>query len=79
MQLNYTVDYQTQNAASLLNQSLLNMTKNTVDDSATIKVITIVSLIYLPGSFVAVNTPLPCFRQLPKTWHGIRTSHVECI
>lgn len=39
--------------AAELNETLLNLTYNTVDDSATIKIITIFSLIFLPGSFIA--------------------------
>lgn len=33
------------------------LTQNTVDDSAVVSVITVVSAIYLPGSFVAVSNP----------------------
>ena len=35
---------------------LKNLTENTVDDSAIVRIITIISAIYLPGSFVGVST-----------------------
>lgn len=35
---------------------MLNLTKDTVDDSATVRVVTVVSLIFLPASFVAVSS-----------------------
>lgn len=34
---------------------LKDLTENTVDDSAIVKIITIISAIYLPGSFVGVS------------------------
>lgn len=36
-------------------EKLKILTESTVDDSATVKIITIVSAFYLPGSFVAVS------------------------
>lgn len=33
---------------------MLLLTHDTVDDSATVKVVTLVTLLYLPASFVAV-------------------------
>ena len=36
-------------------QQLRDLTQDTVDDSATVRIITIVSAFYLPGSFVAVS------------------------
>ena len=38
-----------------LTQDMKNLTQDTVDDSATVKIITFVSAIYLPGSFVGVS------------------------
>jgi hypothetical protein len=38
-------------------EKLKILTESTVDDSATVKIITIVSAFYLPGSFVAVSHP----------------------
>jgi hypothetical protein len=35
---------------------MLSLTKDTVDDSATVRVVTLVTLIYLPASFVTVST-----------------------
>jgi len=43
---------------------MLALTQETVDDNATVRVITIFSLIYLPASFVAVSpksVPLSVF------------------
>ncbi|KAH8592626.1 hypothetical protein B0O99DRAFT_653773 [Bisporella sp. PMI_857] len=36
-----------------INRGIWNLTKDTVDDSATVRLVTIVTLIYLPASFVA--------------------------
>ena len=34
---------------------MVGLTKDTVEDSATVRVVTIVTLIYLPASFVSVS------------------------
>ena len=44
-----------QNVAAAINDSLLDLTEKTVSDSTTVKWITLLSLIYLPGSFVGVG------------------------
>jgi hypothetical protein len=36
-------------------ERLKNLTESTVDDSATVRVISIVSAVYLPGSFIGVS------------------------
>jgi hypothetical protein len=38
-----------------MTEQLKNLTQDTVDDSATVRIITYVSAFYLPGSFVAVS------------------------
>ena len=38
-----------------ITQELRDYTKDTVDDSAIVKIITLVSTFYLPGSFVSVH------------------------
>lgn len=38
-----------------LTERLKSLTESTVDDSATVRIITLVSAFYLPGSFVAVS------------------------
>ena len=53
-QIGYTLNLVVQDGASETNQHLLTLTQDTVDDSATVKIITIASAFYLPGSFVAV-------------------------
>ena len=35
---------------------MLLLTRDTVDDSATVRVVTLVTLIYLPASFVSVRS-----------------------
>lgn len=40
---------------SQVTKRLKELTENTVDDSAIVRIITIVSAVYLPGSFVAVS------------------------
>lgn len=40
-----------------LTESLEKLTQDNVDDSATVKIVTFVSAVYLPGSFVAVRRP----------------------
>lgn len=39
-----------------MNKNIWSLTKDTVDDSATVRVMTVVTLVYLPGSFVSVST-----------------------
>ena len=39
----------------VVTQELKKLQQDTVDDSATVKTITIVSAFYLPGSFIAVS------------------------
>jgi hypothetical protein len=43
-----------QAVAADINSHLLHLTRDNVDDSATVRVVTLVTLIYLPASFVAV-------------------------
>ena len=38
-----------------ISEKMKNLTQDTVDDSATVKIITYVSAFYLPGSFAAVS------------------------
>jgi hypothetical protein len=40
---------------SLVTKKLQELQQNTVDDSAIVKIITLVSAVYLPGSFVGVR------------------------
>ena len=47
---------------------MLNLTKETVDDSATVRVVTFVTLIYLPASFVSVGASLR-LRKPPTDLH----------
>lgn len=47
---------------------MLELNHDTVDDNATVKVITVVTLIYLPSSFVCVSLAF-CYFCLPP-WHN---------
>jgi Mg2+ and Co2+ transporter CorA len=51
--LSNTIDTKNQEDSANLNQHLYKMTRFSVDDSASVKLITIVTLFYLPASFVA--------------------------
>lgn len=50
---NQTLAIKDQAAAAELNRTLLELTYTTADDSAAIKVITILGLVFLPGGFIA--------------------------
>jgi hypothetical protein len=38
-----------------INHNMLLLTRDTVDDSATVRVVTLVTMLYLPASFVSVS------------------------
>ena len=38
-----------------VNQHMLGLTRETVDDSATVRVVGVMTLIYLPATFIAVS------------------------
>lgn len=38
-----------------LTEGLKKLTEDTVDDSATVKIVTFLSAVYLPGSFIGVS------------------------
>lgn len=44
-----------QKIAKDINETMLNLTMESVDDSYVVRVVTLATLIYLPGSFVAVS------------------------
>ncbi|KAI9862934.1 MAG: hypothetical protein M1813_004107 [Trichoglossum hirsutum] len=50
--LSVALNLQNQAMVVNINQSILHLTESTVDDSVTVRVITIVTLVYLPASFV---------------------------
>lgn len=41
-----------------VNDQMLQLTSSNFDDNATVKVVTMVTLTYLPASFIAVREPL---------------------
>ncbi len=54
-----TLDLNSQGTARDINDNMLRLTKDTVDDSAAVKIVTLVTLVYLPASFVAVGAKSP--------------------
>jgi hypothetical protein len=62
LQIGYTLNLRNQEElkniakdTAIVTTGLRDLTENTVGDSAIIRVITIVSAVYLPGSFVGVS------------------------
>ncbi|EPE25310.1 Magnesium transport protein CorA, transmembrane region [Glarea lozoyensis ATCC 20868] len=51
--LNIALSLKNQGTSVQINEHMLALTKDTVDDSASVRVVTIVTLIYLPASFVS--------------------------
>ena len=43
-----------------VNRHMLGLTKESVDDSATVRVVGVMTLIYLPATFVAVSIHTHC-------------------
>lgn len=63
--LSDTLNLRDQATSDEQNGYVLQLTRSTVDDSITIKVITVVTLVYLPFTFVAVSRGKPmaiCFQ-----------------
>ena len=60
-QIAYALDTKKQDAAAKLNEHMAGLTTETMDDNATVKLITVFSLFYLPGSFVGVSAIFPPF------------------
>jgi hypothetical protein len=59
-----------------LNNKLVHLTNKSLDENATVRIVTLVTLIYLPASFVSVSKPLVVPAQLtmrhtPLTDHDI--------
>lgn len=55
-QLANEIDIKNQEDSAKVNQHLFDLTRETVDDSANVRVITIVTLFYVPASFIGVST-----------------------
>lgn len=58
LQLGVALSLRIQATALGINNNMLSLTQDTVDDSATVRVVTVVTLVYLPASFVAVRNAL---------------------
>ena|SRR5436305_9565177 len=51
-----------QKTAGEINTHMLDLTRDNLDESATVRTVTFVTLVYLPASFIAVSfTPGRCF------------------
>jgi len=50
--LSVALNLESQSTAVKINRNIWSLTKDTVDDSATVRLVTIVTLLYLPASFV---------------------------
>ena len=55
MQLTNMLDLQNQTNSNKTSARILRLTHDSVDDNATVRVITVCTLIYLPASFMAVG------------------------
>ena len=53
------------------NQQLLELGTKSFDDNATVKVVTILTLIYLPASLVSVSIPRPPERNLFSPFNSL--------
>jgi hypothetical protein len=54
--LGVALNLKSQATAVKINRNIWSLTKDSVDDNATVRLVTIVTLIYLPASFVAVSS-----------------------
>jgi len=74
LQLATAVQFKNQAIARDINDNMLRLTKDTVDDSATVRVVTLVTLIYLPASFVASILGMNLFTFETSQDSGFRIS-----
>lgn len=52
----------------------MKLTRDTVDDSSAVKTITVITLIYLPASFISVGSAVPTFLKLHRRSHANHAS-----
>lgn len=64
LKLSNTISLKNENTSNQVSNSMLKYNRFTVDDSATVRVITLVTLIYLPPTSVSVCSTLPLLRVL---------------
>ena len=62
LQLTAALGLKGQITAQVISDNMLNLTKETVDDSASVRIVTFVTLVYLPASFVSVSIDLMQWR-----------------
>jgi hypothetical protein len=55
-QLADTLEMRNHNQLARTNEHLLNLQRENVEDSQTVQIVTVVTLMYLPASFVAVSS-----------------------
>ncbi|KUJ23542.1 uncharacterized protein LY89DRAFT_185482 [Mollisia scopiformis] len=63
-----------QSTALSINRNIFSLTKDTVDDSATVRVVTVVTLIYLPASFVTSLLGMNLFTFQTSPGSGFKVS-----
>lgn len=54
-QVSSGLNIKNQRIAAEMNEHMLKLTEDTVDDSSTVRVVTLVTLVYLPSSYVGVS------------------------
>lgn len=59
---NQMLDFNKQMVA--VNKQMYKLTAESFDDNATVKVVTLVTLTYLPASFIAVSNPRAIFANI---------------
>ncbi|KAJ5160877.1 uncharacterized protein N7482_007881 [Penicillium canariense] len=69
-----TLSFKDSNTAKRQTQYMLDLTLSTVDDSTTVRVITIVTLIYLPSTFIATLLGMSSFFEMDPNDHNLVVS-----
>ncbi|KAF4241730.1 hypothetical protein CNMCM8980_002254 [Aspergillus fumigatiaffinis] len=69
-----TLSFKDSNTARSQNKYMLDLTLSTVDDSTTVRVITTVTLIYLPFTFMATVLGMSSFFEMDPTDHNLVVS-----
>jgi Mg2+ and Co2+ transporter CorA len=73
--LEVSLNLKSQSTTVEINRNIWSLTKDTVDDSATVKLVTIVTLLYLPASFVASFLGMNLFEFQSPDGSGFQISN----
>ncbi|EPE32292.1 Magnesium transport protein CorA, transmembrane region [Glarea lozoyensis ATCC 20868] len=73
--LSVTLNLKNQATSVDINHNMLTLTKDTVDDSATVRVVTLVTLIYLPASFISSLLGMNLFSYTGRNGDGFEISN----